>query len=178
MADLEFAEELAIRYMDAHQGPGDPKAAAQAKNRCMGILLEQLGQEHGISAQQAFAHFGRRSIAADVAMTLPFAALFALAADFAIRRLLKRYPPQDGWLPLLAMLILTSAAFGVVGLILGQQWSSLAEAVRVGTTHLSNRVFRLPVNRYPTVAFATGMALFLSLAMPRCWTSHRSSNAT
>src|SRR5262245_22418530 len=47
-ADLEFAEELAIRYMDAHHGPRNPEAAAQAKNRCMGTLLAQIGKEHGI----------------------------------------------------------------------------------------------------------------------------------
>jgi hypothetical protein len=52
-ADLEFAEELAIRYMDAHYGPSNPEAAAQAKNRCMGILLREIGKEHGITAQEA-----------------------------------------------------------------------------------------------------------------------------
>ena len=89
-ADLEFAEELAIRYMDAHYGPRNPEAAAQAKNRCMGVRLGEIGKEHGITAQEAFKFFGQRSAAVDLAMNLPFILVYALAGDFAIRCLLGR----------------------------------------------------------------------------------------
>lgn len=71
-ADLEFAEELAVRYMDEHYGPGDPTVAAQAKNRCLAILLAEIGKEHGVSGQEAFSSFGKRSAMVDLAMACRF----------------------------------------------------------------------------------------------------------
>ncbi|MBM3798290.1 MAG: hypothetical protein FJW31_30595 [Acidobacteria bacterium] len=177
LADLELAEELAIRYMDAHQGPRDQQATAQAKNSCLGVLLEQLSKEHGMTAQQAFPHFGYRRTAADVAIALPLLVLLALGADAAVRRLLLRYPLRDGWLPAIVMLSLAALAFGGVSLLLGQQWATLAESVRIGTTHLSIRGSRLPIHRYPLLAFATAMVLFLAAAVRRYRTSHRAEAA-
>jgi len=176
-ADLEFAEELAIRYMEAHYGPRDLAAAAQAKNRCMGILLEEIGKERGMTAQEAFRSFGRRSAAMDLAINLPFLLVYALAGDFAIRRLLRRYPPGDGWMTTVIMVILASLAFGTGGLILGQQWSGLAESIRVGTTHLSNRGFRLPISKHRSEAFVFAVALFVGIAVLRYWTKRNAQVA-
>jgi hypothetical protein len=177
-ADLEFAEELAIRYMDAHSGPRDQAMAAHAKNHCMGILLAAIGNEHGVSAQEAFRSFGQRAALADVMMNLPFLLIYVLAGDFMTRRVLLRYPPSDGWMPTVMMIVLASVAFGAGGLLLGQQWSALAESIRVGTTHLSNRVFRLPINQHPITVFAFLAALFLSIAVMRCWTRRNARLAT
>jgi hypothetical protein len=165
-ADLEFAEELAIRYMDAHYGPRHPEAAAQAKNRCMGVLLGEIGKEHGITAQEAFKSFGQRSAAVDLAASLPLILVYAFAADFLIRRLLGRYPPSEGWMASIVMIIPASVAFGAGGLMLGQQWSSLAESIRVGTQHLSNRALRLPINKHPSEAFLLGVAPFFEHSRP------------
>ena len=169
-ADLEFAEELAIRYMEAHFGPRDLEAAAQAKNRCMGSLLAEIGKKHGMTAQEAFRSFGQRSAAVDFAMNLPFLLVYVVSADFAIRRLLGRYPPSDGWTTTIIMMLLASGAFGAGGLILGQQWSGVAESIRVGTTHLSNRSFRLPLSKHPSETFMLAAALFLGMAVLRYWT--------
>lgn len=166
-ADLELAEELAIRYMDAHYGPRDLEAAAQAKNRCMGTLLAEVGKKHGMTAQEAFRSFGQRSALVDLAITLPFLLLYAFVADFAIRRLLGRYPPHGGWITCTVVILLASVAFGAGGLILGQQWSSVAESIRLGTGHLSNRSFRLPLNKYPGEAFALAAAIFLGIGVLR-----------
>ena len=166
-ADLEFAEELAVRYMDAHYGPGSPEAAAQAKNRCMGILLGEIGKEHGITARQAFTSFGRRSAAIDLAINLPFVLLYAAAADFTIRRLLGRHPPGEGWVGSIVMSVLVSVAFSISGVIVGQQWSAVAESIRIGTAHLSNRGLRLPLNKHPGEGFLFGIALFLTIAIVR-----------
>lgn len=157
--DAEFAEELAIRYMDTHHGPRDPQAASQAKNRCMGILMGEIGKEHGISPQEAFRHFGQRSLAADLAMNLPFLLLFALAADFTARRLLGRYP-----LPVIA---LATVCFGAAGLVLAEQWSTLAEVARVGNWHLSNRALRLPIALHRGEIFVAAAALFAAIAAIR-----------
>jgi hypothetical protein len=155
--------------MEAHYGPSNPEAAAQAKNRCMGILLGEIGKEHGITAQEAFKSFGQRSTAVDLAMNLPFILFYGLAADFLIRRLLGRYPPSEGWMTSVIMIILASVVFGSGGLILAQQWSSLAESIRVGTRHLSNRGLRQPISKHSSEAFLFGVALFLCIAVLRYW---------
>jgi hypothetical protein len=67
------------------------------------------------------------------------------------------------------MIMLASVAVGTGGLILGQQWSGLAESIRIGTRHLSNRAFRLPINKHPSEAFLFGVALYLSIAVLRYW---------
>jgi len=135
----------------------------------MGVLLAEIGKEHGITAQEAFKSFGQRSAAVDLALNLPFVLFYLLAADFLIRRLLKRYPPREGWMTAVVMVVLAAVAFGAGGLILGQQWSELAESLRIGTHHLSNRGFRLPIRQHPSGAFFFGMTLFLSITIVRCW---------
>ena len=67
------------------------------------------------------------------------------------------------------MTILASLAFGIGGLMLGQQWSSLAESIRVGTGHLSNRGLRLPISKHSSEAFLFGVAIFLCIAVLRYW---------
>ena len=166
-ADLEFAEELAIRYMEANSGPRDQPAAARAKNRCLGILLTEIGKEHGLSAEEAFRSFGKRAPLTDLAMNLPFLVLYVLAGDFVIRRLLRRYETSESGMSAILMIVLASVAFGIGGLLLGKLWAGLAETIRVGTAHLSNREFRLPVNQHPILALAIAVALFLAVAVRR-----------
>ena len=137
--DVEFAEELAIEYMDVHHGPRDPQSAGEAKNQCMRILLQEIGKAHGIAAEDAFKFFGHRSMAVDIGMNLPFVLLYGLAADIMVRRLRRRYPPGEGWIALGVVIVLCSLAFGLGGLLLGGVWSGAAESLRVGSGHLSNR---------------------------------------
>jgi hypothetical protein len=176
-ADLEFAEDLAIRYMDAHYGPRDPAAAAQAKNRCLSLMLEEIGKEHGMTAEKAFRSFGKRSAAVDLTMNFPFILLYILAANFAIRRVLQRYPPSEGLMGSIIIMMLASVAFGAIGVVLGQQWSSMAESIRVGSTHLSNRALRLPISKHPSEAFIFATALFGAMATLRYWTEHKAPTA-
>lgn len=42
--DVEFAEELAVEYMDVHHG----RAASQALNACRSELIGQIGKSHNI----------------------------------------------------------------------------------------------------------------------------------
>jgi len=143
-SDLEFAEELATRFMDGTVGPGDPKAAAQAKNRCMGSLLAALAPRHGLTAQQAFQSFGKRNLAIDLAIYLPFATLFALAAHYLQRRF--RALP-------------VAIALAAIAILLAQFWASSIESLRLGTAHLSNRALRLPAAQNPAAVFAIALAV-------------------
>lgn len=122
-----------------------------------------------MTAREAFKSFGQRSAAVDLAMNLPFILFYALAADVLVRRLLGRYSPSEGWITSIIMITLASVVFAAGGLMLGQLWSSSAESIRVGTRHLSNRTFRLPINKHPSEVFLFGVALFWSIAVLRCW---------
>ena len=104
---LELVEELAIRYMEAHFGPHELEAAAQAKNLCIGSWLADVSSFRGLRCRR---------------------------------------------------------------LILGQQWSGVAESIRVGTGHLSNRSFRLPLSKHPSETFMLAAALFLGIAVLHYWT--------
>ena len=50
---LELVEELAIRYMEAHFGPHDLEAAAQAKNLCIGSWLADVSSFRGLRCRRA-----------------------------------------------------------------------------------------------------------------------------
>lgn len=149
--DVEYAEELAVRYMDAHAGPRDPEAAARAKNTCMGTLMRAIGKDRGITPQEAFREWNHRSLAVDLAINLPLLLLYALAAAYAVHRL------KDKPLPIL---IIASVVISILAVLLVQQWETLAESLRVGTSHLSNRALRLPASQNPLLFFAIALATF------------------
>ena len=67
----------------------------------------------------------------------------------------------------LAMSLFCSLAFGVGGLLLGEQWSITAESIRVGTGHLSYRVDRLPWVQHRIGFFVLCVAVFWSAAVVR-----------
>ncbi|MFN7921058.1 MAG: hypothetical protein U0Q16_13240 [Bryobacteraceae bacterium] len=153
--DTEFAEELAIRYMEAHAGPRDLHAAAQAKNHCMGVLLDEIGKTHGITAREAFRFFGKRNLAVDLGLGLPFLALYAMAAAVLIRRMHGNYP-----FPVMA---LAALAMGAAALVVGELWFGFAESLRVGNWHLSNRALRLPIAQHRLETFFFAVAVFFGV---------------
>jgi hypothetical protein len=170
--DVEFAEELAVEYMDAHHGPrsGEFKsqqAASQALNTCLGTLIEQIAKSHNVPPREVAKFFGRRSLAIDLAMILPFLLLYVFLAVMLAGKLRRRYPPADGWSVALIMVILSSLALGVVGTMLGEQWSTFLENIRIGTGHLSYRVDRLPWVRHRISFFVLCVAVFWGVAVVR-----------
>ncbi len=82
-----------------------------------------------------------------------------------IRRIWARYPPVDGWAAGILFIVLCSLAFGVAATLIGPLWSMTAENIRIGTGHLGPRVFRLPMERYPSIVFAAGVVLFWVIAV-------------
>jgi hypothetical protein len=87
---------------------------------------------------------GHRSLVIDLAVIFPFLLLYGLLATWLTGWLRRRYPPEDSMTAALAMGLFCSLVFGVGGLMLGEEWSLMAESLRVGTGHLSYRVDRLP----------------------------------
>src|SRR5205814_7604322 len=122
---------------------------------------------HTVPPAEVFKFLGRRSLAMDIAVNLPFIFLYGFLARRLVGRLRRRYPPEDGWTVAFLIVILSSLAFGVGGVMLGDQWSIVAENIRVGTGHLSYRVDRLPWARHQIGFFVLCVVLFWGAAAAR-----------
>ena len=171
--DIEFAEELAIEYMDARHwqrsGNLQPLSANQTLHACLTSLAAQIGKSHNVPPRELAQFFGRRSRAVDLAINLPFLVLYWLLAVFLITWLLSRYPLTEGWTSTLVMLVLASLLFTVGGMLIGPQWSLAAENLRVGTGHLSYRVDRLPLVRHQLAFIVLCFIIFWTAAATRVW---------
>lgn len=170
--DVELAEDLAVRYMDAQRQSQSTqlrpeRPPSEVLNTCRNSLLKQISTSHNVSPKEVVQFFGRRSLAIDVTVIFPFFLLYALLAMLLAGWLLRRYPPEESMTAALAMSLLCSLAFGVGGLLLGEQWSITAENIRVGTGHLSYRVDRLPWVQHRLGFFVLCLALFWSAALVR-----------
>jgi hypothetical protein len=161
-ADAEFAEDLAIRYADKHFGlsvPGDVYVAE--RDRCMVSLFEPIAAQHGVSTAQVAGSLGRNRLHIDLAVNLPFAILYLLAAWFCVRLIWRRYPPAEiGWAPGLMMTLFVSLALATGCVLLGEMWSWITETYRVGNDHMSYRAVRLVWRRYRPEMFAGALASF------------------
>ena len=58
-----------------------------------------------------------------------------------------------------------------VALLLGDNWSIVAEVLRVGNGHLSYRTERLPWRQYRSAVIATALGLFWLIAVVRIKTA-------
>jgi hypothetical protein len=165
--DVEFAEDLAIRYMDAHRRSLSGQPPGQVMNTCRNSLLKQISTLHHVPPKEVVQFFGRRSLAIDLAMIFPFLVLYGLVAALLAGWIRRRYPPEESLTAALAIAVLCSLALGVAGMLLGETWSGTAESIRVGTGHLSYRVDRLPWPRHRLAFFVLCVAIFWSVAAVR-----------
>ena len=107
--DAEFAEDLAIRYTDAHHGPRSGhfeshEAAGRARNRCLTAMFGEVAKAHAVTPAEVFKFLGRNRGLIDLAVNLPFALLYGFAMSMIAGRILSRHRQGGG--------------FGVVGLVL------------------------------------------------------------
>jgi hypothetical protein len=158
--DIEFAEELAIEHMDAHRGPRSFKSASEDLNTCLAALLQQIAKSHGVSRTEIIENFGHPSVAIAIGEQLPFVLLYLFLSAVLVNRVLRRYPPEDGLAVGLAMILLSSLAAGIGGLLLGEQLAQLIEAIRVGNGHMSYRADRIPWTHYQASLFGLYFGLF------------------
>ncbi len=165
-ADAEYAEDLAIRYADAHHGlrtrnylSGELYAAE--RNRCMAELFGQVAKEHNVSLADVSSELGRNRALIDLAENLPFALLYCFAAAAVCRMIWRRYPPHaHGWIPGVIMSLFLSLVFATGGVMLGEEWCWLAETERIGNGHMSYRVARLPWALHRPELFAAALIVF------------------
>lgn len=146
-ADAEFAEDLAIRYADAHFGrhsPNPSETYPDERDRCMDRLFAEIGKEHDVPVEQVSSSLGQNRGYIDTAEVLPFTLLYSLAASMIARMIWRRYAPaENGWVPGITMTLFVSLAVAGAGTMFGEQWNWLVEGHRIGNNHMSYRADRL-----------------------------------
>jgi len=175
--DVELAEELAVEYMDAQRRSqsGRQRPPSEVMNTCRNSLLKQISTSHNVPPGEMLQFFGRRSLVTDLTVIVPFLLLYGVLAMLLAGRLGRRYPPEDSMTAAIAMTLLCSLAFGVGGLLLGEEWSLTAEGLRLGTGHLSYRADRLPWAHHRIGFFVLCVALFWLAAAVRFGVRQRRS---
>ncbi len=168
-ADAEFAEDLAIRYADAHFGPRSPNPSENygaERDRCMESLFEEIAKQHGVTVGQVSGSLGRNRAYIDIAEVLPFVLLYGLAAIVVARMIWRRYAPaEDGWAPGITMALFVSLALALGSTLLGEQWNWFVEGHRIGNNHMSYRADRLFWARHHVELFAAALMIFWLAAL-------------
>lgn len=167
--DVELAEELAVRNMDArvHSRTLNGRTPSEVMNTCRDSLLKQISTLHSLPPKEVIRSFGHRSLAVDLAVIVPYLLLYSFSADLLSRWLFHRYPPEESASTALAMAFFCSLVFAIGGLLVGEEWSIAAESLRVGTAHLSYRVGRLPWAHHRIVFFVLCLISFWGMAAHR-----------
>ena len=163
--DAEFAEDLAIRYADAHRGPRSGhfegfEVYGRTRDECMARLFAEVAAAHGVDQQQVRRALQNRPIAIDLIIALPYSLLYIFAVIAILSRIDKEHDPDTFSSPSMVMVgyvaIITSAA----GVLFGQAWSAIAESVRLGNGHLSYRTDRGPWVQHYLIVFFVALAVF------------------
>ena len=163
-ADAEFAEDLAIRYADAHFGLRSPNPSENygaERDRCMESLFVEIGKEHGVPVEQVSGSLGQNRAYIDIVEVLPFALLYSLAAIVAAHMIWRRYAPaEDGWAPGITMALFASLALAAGSTMLGEVWNWFVETHRMGNKHMSYRADRLFWAKHRFELFAAAFVIF------------------
>lgn len=167
-SDTEFAEELADRYTNIHFGPHSgyvgPPVAGRERHECMAKLFGEIAATHGVPTDSVIAAFGQNRWRIDFAEILFFAVLFTVIATVVARRIWKRYPPSDGWVPGVLVNFLCGLASGFAAFLTGSTLTGTIENIRIGTGHLGSRALRLPLERHANAVFVVGAITFWLIA--------------
>ena len=169
--DAFVAEDLAIRYGDWHRRhpsrtTDELSKHGGARYQCMDALVGQIADAHGVTPKQVRAALLIRPISLDASVFVSFAAFYALAVNFLLRRVVRQFS-DDGWPTVAVVMIVLSLLTSLVGLGLGEIWAIAAETIRIGSGHLSNRVGRVPWVQNRDYIFAVGVLLFWAIALLR-----------
>lgn len=98
--DAEFAEDLAIRYADAHKGLRTPgylsgEVYDASRDQCMASLFEQIATEHDVPVGLVSSALGRNRARIDLAINIPFLLLYCVAAMATAGWLWRTYRPGE-----------------------------------------------------------------------------------
>jgi hypothetical protein len=130
----------------------------------MAQLFATISAVHGVRSAQLYAYLGRRPLGVDLAVILSFVVLwYGLLGGYAAGRVRQAFPPTEPWIAVVVVLG-AALAFSLLGLGAGDVWCGVAESIRLGSSHLSYRVARIPWNQHRALAFIGGTFLFCAIA--------------
>jgi hypothetical protein len=172
-SEVEFAEDLAIRYADKHFGQRTPgwvsgERYVLEREKCRATLYQTIATERQITAKDVLAAMGANRWWIDLLTNLPYLGLCAVASWMVGRWVWRQYPPSDygefaGWMASLVAAFLFSGG----ATLLGELWSWFWEELRIGNAHMSYRAERLAWSQYRSWLF--GLEFLIFLAGPVYW---------
>ena len=169
--DAIVAEDRAIGHADSGVGRRPARFVGIAgydrvRNECMERLFSRISTSHGVPLDVVREYRLRRNRLADAAVIGIFALLYCwatyLAAGVIIRRL-----GSDQTVLVTVAIVAVSFVIAWAGMMLGEVWSILMEALRVGRGHLSYRADRIPWVQHRLAAFVSGVIAFWCIAALR-----------
>lgn len=164
--DAQIADELIVRYGDAH-GPHRPDLQRPYRDQCARAMLDSVSGRHSISrAQFATAERDRVWWIDAVLVFLPMALIGAAATDGVTRRICRSFDPEDRLLAGGSTMILAILIAGVM-LAVTNFWSFWVEEWRLHDGHLSNRAFLLPIITHAWACAITAVVICLTVGIVR-----------
>ncbi len=171
--DVTVAEELAIRYADAHYGyrsghHAGARAYDAAQDQCLATLVDTIAANHGVDSRRVGVLLHKRSLIYDVAVVfLPMTLLFCVSANAVVGWIRRRFTADEKLVRTIS-LITSSIVLTVIGLQIGSIWSFLSEEkIRLRTNHLSYRAFYVPWSRHAVAIAIAAMCLFWIVVVVR-----------
>ena len=161
--DAATAEDMAIRWTD--QRYGHLPEWNQRLEECMGSLFSGVAQTHGVDVATVRQFSSERDVLADAPVIISFALIYSIVAYFFAARIRRRFPPGDSgfWVMSATMAVGVS----LIGVLIGIFGSIIVETYRLGSVHLSYRMFRIPMREYWLIFFIGGVIIFLLAAALR-----------
>ena len=168
--DAQVAEDIAIRYADVTGGTGsarkDVPAYRTRRETCKASLFATIADQHGVAVESVGSAVVQRRVWLDALVMIGFAMLYAAMARQVAGRMFQGAIGDSRPLAL-AMTIVVAIVFAAIGLLAGEVWTMLIEAIRLGNGHGSYRVDRVPWRQYPVPIFVAGVVVFLVAAISK-----------
>jgi hypothetical protein len=152
LRDAEVAEDNAIRYADSVRGPH----YAQLRDQRMAEMFKMVAARDGVTEEQVRESLTHRPAGVDLAAMLSFAAFYVCIAELVLRRVSS-----------VAMIIYNSVVLSIGGVLLGEGWAILIEQLRLGTGHLSYRMYRIPWSHHRVALLIAGAVLYWVVTIVR-----------
>lgn len=168
--DAESAEDLAIRYADAHAGPRSGHFAGfehyrQTRDTCGAKLITAVAAAHNVPREEVIRAVSRRPVGFDTAVMLSFLMLYALGAYAIVSKLYNRFWAAQGVTTAVVMVVFLSLVLSAAGVLLVEEWGLVWESVRLSTGHLSYRVERIPWPHHRLLLFVLDLLVCWAVAL-------------
>jgi hypothetical protein len=161
--DAITAEDVAIRWADRHYHLM-PEYETR-RDECMTSLFNGVASQHGVAIAAVRQYSRERDLVFDLAVMLCFGFVYALGAYKLCVWIKGRFRDDERgyWI----MAVVLSACVALIGVMLGNLGSILAEWVRLNSGHLSYRMARLPWRAHWVMLFGCGVVIFGLVAVVR-----------